>query len=195
MSRGTKARSGRSQLRIIGGQWRGRKLSFPEIEGLRPTADRVRETLFNWLAPDIPGANCLDLFAGSGALGLEALSRGARGCDFVEAAPEAGRAIATHLQKLSARDRGRAHLRKAQDFLENSHGPWDIVFIDPPFGHNLVAPCCALLNDSGRLNDGALVYIETPANEPAVSMAEHWELHREKRAGNVRYQLFIVRPL
>ena len=104
-STGRAASAGRSQLRIIGGQWRGRKLTFTPAEGLRPTTDRVRETLFNWLAPFIFGARCADLFAGSGALGLEALSRGAAHCDFVDSAKAAGRQIAGHLETLGASDR------------------------------------------------------------------------------------------
>jgi 16S rRNA G966 N2-methylase RsmD len=108
------------RLRIIGGQWRGRRLQFPAVEGLRPTPDRVRETLFNWLAPTIHGARCADLFAGSGALGLEALSRGAASCDFVDTSGAAVRAIASHLQSLDAEARGRCYRARAADYINRA---------------------------------------------------------------------------
>ena len=195
MSRGAKAQGGRGQIRIIGGQWRGRNLTFPDIEGLRPTTDRVRETLFNWLAPQIHGARCLDLFAGSGALGLEALSRGAALCDFVDSSGKAMAQIQAHLKTLEAHDRGHCHKCLAQDYLERAAGPWNIVFIDPPFGLGLAMPLCELLESKGCLANEALVYVETGSAEPGLAMASNWELHREKRAGNVRYQLFIVYSL
>ena len=131
MARGGKG-GGHSQLRIIGGQWRGRKLAFTPEDGLRPTADRVRETLFNWLAADIHGARCLDLFAGSGALGLEALSRGAAHCDFVDHSSRACRQIETHLALLEAADRGHCHPVGAEPFLRGAQQAYDIVFLDPP---------------------------------------------------------------
>ena len=193
MSRGTKARGRASQLRIIGGQWRGRKLSFRPVAGLRPTTDRVRETLFNWLAPDIHAARCLDLFAGSGVLGLEALSRGAASCDFVERdAATLGR-VENHLATLDARDRGHCHRIGAINFLEQAADRWDIVFIDPPFGQGLVAPSCALLGAKQQVTDNGLVYIETGASEALPSLPPGWELHREKKAGDVCYRLFVVR--
>ena len=122
-----------SQLRIIGGMWRGRKLRFPDRPGLRPTGDRVRETLFNWLEPELAGAHCLDLFAGSGALGIEALSRGAARCDFVDADREALTAVEQHLNTLDASDRSTLQCGSAAEYLSAAQGGWDIVFVDPPF--------------------------------------------------------------
>ena len=145
MSRGTKGRSGNGQLRIIGGQWRGRKLSFTAAEGLRPTSDRVRETLFNWLAADIHGAKCLDLFAGSGALGLESLSRGATHCDFIDTSAAAIKQLQSHLQVLDGASRGRCHNDSALSFLTKAQQRWDMIFVDPPFGQDLLAPTCELL--------------------------------------------------
>lgn len=192
MSRGTKGRNSLSQLRIIGGQWRGRKLAFTPVEGLRPTTDRVRETLFNWLAQDIHDANCLDLFAGSGALGLEALSRGAGHCDFVDTSTIALKQLREHLHTLDASGRSHCHAVSALTFLEQANRPWHIVFIDPPFGQNLVAPACALLAHSNALSPGALIYVETGVKEDAPNLPANWQLHREKKAGGVSYRLFIV---
>ncbi len=191
MSRGGKPGPGR--LRIIGGQWRGRRLTFTPALGLRPTTDRVRETLFNWLAPAIHGARCLDLFAGSGALGLEALSRGAAHCDFVDNSAPVIRQLGDYLGELDARARATCHCSDAQGYLAQATGPWDIVFIDPPFGQNLVEPCCLLLAN-GRLAPEALVYVETGATEPSPALPPHWTCHREKRAGGVDYRLFVVAP-
>ncbi|MCB1705827.1 MAG: 16S rRNA (guanine(966)-N(2))-methyltransferase RsmD [Halioglobus sp.] len=179
------------QVRIIGGQWRGRKLSFPPADGLRPTGDRTRETLFNWLAPHIHGARCADLFAGSGALGLEALSRGAAHCDFVDIAGAAVRQIQHHLETLGALDRGSCHVLSAQQYLEQAATPCDIVFVDPPFALQLTGAVCALLADSPALNEGALIYIETAASEPMPDIPPQWTLHRERAAGGVTYRLFI----
>lgn len=192
MSRGTKARGQASQLRIIGGQWRGRKLSFKPVQGLRPTTDRVRETLFNWLAADIHGARCLDLFAGSGALGLEALSRGAASCDFVEHDAATLGQIQAHLDTLGARDRGCCHATGAVNFLGQAAGSWDIVFIDPPFGLDLVGSCCEVLGARHQVAGNGLVYIETGASEVLPALPSAWELHREKKAGDVCYRLFVV---
>lgn len=193
MSRAPKGSGSRSQLRIIGGQWRGRKLAFSPGEGLRPTTDRVRETLFNWLAPDIHGAHCLDLFAGSGALGLEALSRGAAHCDFVDTSAQALRQLRGHLDTLGAGDISSCHLCSALDFLSTATGPWDIVFVDPPFGCELVESSCALLARPGLLAQHALVYVET-GNREQSCLPDGWTLHRDKQAGDVRYRLFVVDP-
>jgi len=165
---------------------------FPPVEGLRPTTDRVRETLFNWLAADIRDARCLDLFAGSGALGLEALSRGAAHCDFVDTSAEVVQQLRGHLQTLGAATRAGCHRRSALTHLEQQRGPWDIVFVDPPFGEDLVKPVCALLARRGVLRRGALVYIETGADENPAAVPATWSLYREKRAGGVCYGLFVV---
>jgi 16S rRNA (guanine966-N2)-methyltransferase len=183
-----------SQLRIIGGQWRGRRLSFRVAQGLRPTTDRVRETLFNWLQGVIHDARCVDLFAGSGALGLEALSRGAASCDFVDASSAATSQIAAHLDTLGALERGHCHTLSAQSFLTGAQRSYDLVFIDPPFGSALVEPSCALLAAGGLVAPGARVYIEMGTNEPAPLVPADWTLLRDKTAGGVAYRLFVVGP-
>src|SRR5450432_2048001 len=124
----------RNSVRIIGGEWRGRRINFPDIPGLRPTPDRVRETLFNWLQQAVAGARCLDLFAGSGALGLEALSRGAKALAFVEQAVPAARALREQLMRLGATSRAQVFEMGAARFLRSAGEPFDIVFLDPPFG-------------------------------------------------------------
>ncbi len=193
MSRGAKGGAGASQLRIIGGQWRGRKLRFTPAEGLRPTGDRVRETLFNWLAADVHGARCLDLFAGSGALGLEALSRGAAHCDFVDTSAPALRDIADHLATLEATDRAQCYRQAAAEFLAKSEGPWDLLFLDPPFGKGLLGSTLDVLEARSALAPGALVYIETGKQETLPPLPTAWDLFREKQAGEVSYRLFVVR--
>jgi 16S rRNA (guanine966-N2)-methyltransferase len=179
-----------SQLRIIGGQWRGRKLSFPEIEGLRPTGDRIRETLFNWLAPDIQGARVLDLFAGSGALGLEALSRGAERAVMIEKHQQAAANLLSHLKTLSA-ENAKVLSMDALQFLQqgNTEDKYQIVFIDPPFNADLWQPVVDLLNQPEWLATDAWIYVETP-RESLLQPPGNWHLHRDKIAGQVRYRLF-----
>lgn len=175
-----------SQLRIIGGRWRGRRLQFAPVEGLRPTGDRLRETLFNWLQFHLPDARCLDLFAGSGALGLEALSRGAARVDFVELNPRAVQTLREQLKLLGANN-GRVHHCSAADFLAGHRGPFDIVFVDPPFAGDLWRESLAAL--ASQLGEGALVYVETPRDSPLPTPAG-WQLEKDKRAGRVQMRLF-----
>lgn len=178
-----------SQLRIIGGKWRGRKIRFPEIEGLRPTTDYVRETLFNWLAPQIVNSNCLDLFAGSGALGIEALSRGASQVLFVDSSPAVVaqlKATATILQQPLAIHKLFAPkgLSKLPPLL------FDIVFIDPPYNKNLVEPCCQWFATHPCLNPKALIYIETERRfDLAKILPTNWQIIHNKISGHVRYSL------
>ncbi|MFC6633756.1 16S rRNA (guanine(966)-N(2))-methyltransferase RsmD [Microbulbifer taiwanensis] len=174
-----------SQLRIIGGRWRGRKLQFAPVEGLRPTGDRLRETLFNWLQFHLPDARCLDLFAGSGALGLEALSRGAAEVDFVELNRSAAQTLGDQLKLLGA-DNGRVHHASAADFLAGTAASYDIVFMDPPFAGDLWQQTLAAL--TGHLAEGALVYVETP-REKAIALPADWQIEKEKRAGQVCLRL------
>ena len=183
-------RRDRGQLRIIGGTWRGRKLAFTATDGLRPTTDRIRETLFNWLAPVIAGAHCADLFAGSGALGLEALSRGAAHCDFVDSSATAVREISGHLETLGAGRRGRCHHDTASRYLQDIGRPLDIVFVDPPFSQGLVQPSCEALAIKQLLSPDSLVYIETPTQEVLTNLPSNWEIYREKTAGGVSYRLY-----
>ena len=179
-------------MRIIGGQWRGRKLRFIPGDGLRPTTDRIRETLFNWLAPVVQDARCSDLFAGSGALGLEALSRGAAHCDFVDSSATALQQLQAHLETLHALDRGHCHPGPAERFLASADGQYDLVFIDPPFGRSLVEPTCRLLEEGSQLAPGAMVYVETAAGEGSPRVAQNWTEFRCKSAGGVSYRLFLV---
>lgn len=182
-------------LRIIGGRWRGRKLRFTGADGLRPTPDRVRETLFNWLATDVRDARCLDLFSGSGALGLEALSRGAAHCDFVDKNPANSAQIRRHLLDLGAEAAGSCHTAAAGEFLARADNPWDIVFIDPPFGQALVAPSCELLQTRSLLTAGACIYIETGSGDTVPEPPASWLLHRDKTAGAVSYRLYRNRAV
>jgi len=183
-----------NQLRIIGGKWRGRKLQFPSVDGLRPTGDRIRETLFNWLAPFIHGAHCLDLFAGSGALGLEALSRGAGRSVLIERNQLAASSLRQHLQTLEAnaeviQDDALAWLKSA-----NNKITFELVFLDPPFSQALWNESCELLANSDILATGSLIYIETPSNTPLDTIPENWALWREKVAGAVTYRLYKSSP-
>jgi 16S rRNA (guanine966-N2)-methyltransferase len=178
-------------LRIIGGTWRGRRLRFPDAPTIRPTPDRVRETLFNWLAPALSGARCLDLFAGSGALGLEALSRGAAHATFVERDRNAARAIETCLAEWDRERRcdWRVIGADAADFLAVPGHPFDLVFLDPPFDSGMLAAVAAQLERGGWLADTARIYVERPAAEqPAVPA--NWTHAREKRSGQVGYHLY-----
>ncbi len=179
-------------LRIIGGTWRGRRLRFPDAPAIRPTPDRIRETLFNWLAPVMPGARCLDLFAGSGALGLEALSRGAAQATFVERNRQSARAIEDCLQQW---DPERQHewrivTAAADAFLAGRAEPFDIVFLDPPFTSGLLPVTCARLEAGGWLAATARIYLECPAASPPP-VPPNWRHERDKRSGQVGYHLYL----
>ena len=182
-----------NQLRIIGGKWRGRKLAFPSIEGLRPTPDRVRETLFNWLAADVSAARCLDLFAGSGALGLEALSRGASQVDFVDRSPEPIKQLIENLRLLGAenirvqQDDALQWLQQLQQSPDTN--TYNIIFLDAPFHQGLIADCLNLLTFC--LSPGGKVYLEMGRDEILPDIPADWHLHREKFAGQICYRLFI----
>ena len=177
-----------NQVRIIAGQWRGRRLEFPDLPGLRPTPDRVRETLFNWLAPALPGARCLDLFAGSGALGLEALSRGAAEVLFVERQLLAIRALRDNLARLKA-ENARVELADALAWLRQPATPFEIVFLDPPFEQGLLEPVCTMLEAGGWLAEAAWIYLEAETAPERLPLPVYWTIHREKIAGAVSYRL------
>lgn len=179
-----------NELRIIGGEWRGRRLSFPGLPGLRPTPDRVRETLFNWLSPVVEGARCADLFAGSGALGLEALSRGAAGVTFIDNQPEVVRQLRESLQRLQAAGRGEVVCADAARWLDSATGPYRIAFVDPPFAAGLGAGMLPALAAAGLMEHGGWVYVEQAADQPPPGAPEGWSLHRQGRAGGVGYYLF-----
>lgn len=185
--RSPKSRQQTNQLRIIGGEWRGRKLSFPDVEGLRPTHDRVRETLFNWLRADIAGARCLDLFAGSGALGFEALSRGAGEVIFVDRNRAAVQSIKNNLRELAC-TKASAIETDAIAFLKNTDlSVFDIIFLDPPFGKNLLAPALELL--SSRLSDSVLLYMEYERSLMLPELPCQWQLVKDKYTSQLTYQL------
>lgn len=176
------------KLRIIGGRWRGRRLDVSESEGLRPTPDRVRETLFNWLQPYIAGAHCLDLFAGTGALCLEALSRGAAEVVMVEKASPVAQRLRQHVERLEAVG-AEVVLADAVDFLQRTPRTFDIVFLDPPFKSNLIANCAALVETRGWIRRGGLIYVEAPSRMSELVLPATWELIRSKKAGQVGYHL------
>ncbi|MDE1168465.1 MAG: 16S rRNA (guanine(966)-N(2))-methyltransferase RsmD [Pseudomonas sp.] len=185
-----KAHNGQGQLRIIGGEWRSRKLSFPDGPGLRPTPDRVRETLFNWLSPYVAGAKVLDPFAGSGALYLEALSRGA---SLGLALDSNGQAIASlrHNLDLLKCSVGQLMQTDALRYLETqTPTAFDLVFLDPPFHQNLLPAACALLEAKQWLAERAWIYTESETPPSALELPATWRLHREKKAGQVYYALW-----
>nr|WP_171011836.1 16S rRNA (guanine(966)-N(2))-methyltransferase RsmD [Pseudomonas sp. 2FE] len=184
------AHGGQGQLRIIAGEWRSRQFSFPMAHGLRPTPNRVRETLFNWLAAYVAGARVLDLFAGSGALYLEALSRGA---SMALALDLNAAAIASLRQALDTLKCGNGQLLHgdALRYLETQpSSAFDLVFLDPPFGQSLLLPACTLLEEKGWLADDAWVYTESETAPSGLGLPGNWRLHRENKAGQVYYALW-----
>jgi len=171
------------ELRIIGGLWRSRKIRFADRPGLRPTSDRVRETLFNWLGQDLTGRECLDLFAGSGALGFEAASRGARRVVMVEKDAAALRALQSNKELLKA---GAVEVLRADalEFLQHHPLSYDVVFLDPPFAEDCWTQLLKLLPRC--LKSGALVYCE---RAEALDAGPGWSMIKAGRAGQVSYQL------
>lgn len=182
---------GRSnKLRIIGGFHGGRVVRFPDVKGLRPTADRVRETLFNWLQADVEGAHCLDLFAGSGALGLEALSRGAASVLFVDRSRAAVKQLEHNLSLLRLEHKSDVQLADGLKLLKASpHRSFDMVFLDPPFAEGLLREACLLLESNGWLKEHALVYLEQDSSHPWPDLPENWQPYRETRAGQAACRL------
>jgi len=177
------------RLRIVAGKWRSRLLDIADVAGLRPTSERIRETLFNWLAPGIHGKRCLDLFAGTGALGLEALSRGAGEVVFVEMAPRAVRTLEQNIETLDAE--GATVLQQdATDFLGAAQQePFDVVFLDPPFAEDVLGELCRLIEEQEFLADEALVYLEQDRAKEMAVLPDNWRVLKNKTAGNVRYML------
>ena len=181
-------KKGQNQIRIIGGQWRGRLIDFSEETGLRPTSNRVRETLFNWLQGKVEGARCLDLFAGSGALGLEALSRGAAEVVWVEQNSVVARTLRTQLDKLGVIG-GQVVQTDALAYLRNTLQPFDLIFLDPPFHQDWISRCCPLLVERGWLASETLIYLEAEATLFPLPLPAEWTLLRTRRAGAVGYHL------
>jgi len=176
------------EVRIIAGQWRGRRLKVPDIQDLRPTPDRVRETLFNWLAPVIANARCLDLFAGSGVLGFEALSRGA---SYVEMVDQSAEIIALLKAELESMGGANASIYRAvvPHQLHPARQPFDIVFLDPPYQANLLLPCCHYLEENHYLANSAYIYLEARENIKDNDLPPDWRLIKSKKAGQVHYHL------
>jgi 16S rRNA (guanine966-N2)-methyltransferase len=183
-------RRGANSVRIIGGEHRGRRLSFVPVAGLRPTPDRVRETLFNWLRNDIAGADCLDLFAGSGALSLEALSRGAASVTAVERNPVVAQRLRENAALLGAGQRCDVAQADALRLLRRpARGRFDIVFVDPPFAEDCVDTVVALLRDGEWLTPDAAIYVEQEAARPWADPGQGWRVDREGRAGQGAHRL------
>jgi 16S rRNA (guanine966-N2)-methyltransferase len=176
------------QIRIIGGEWRGRKLKVPDVADLRPTPDRVRETLFNWLAPIISGAHCLDLFTGSGALGFEALSRGAARVVMVDYSQTVVNLIKEELVMLKAKQ-AEVYCALIPDALKTPTKPYDIIFLDPPYQQDILLPCCFYLEKNAFLADNAMIYLEAKALLKESDLPANWQIIKSKIAGQVAYHL------
>lgn len=177
----------KSQVRIIGGQWRGRNLEFSAADGLRPTGARIRETLFNWLQNIVEGANCLDLFTGSGAMAFEASSRGAGHVVMVENNPVTVRSLRGQIAQLQANNM-EVWQGSALDFLQGNQSTFDLVLLDPPFAGSLLQESLENLVSGQHLNTGALCYLEYPQRE-IPNLPEGWRFFRQKKAGEVGYSL------
>ena len=186
--RNSSPKSAAGSLRIVAGRLRGSRIAIPDRAGLRPTPDRVRETLFNWLAPYLDGVRCLDLYAGTGALGIEALSRGAGSCTFVERDRELCKALSDNLARLQV-DAAEVVNADASSWLAGPSRRFGLVFVDPPFAADLWAGAAQALERGGWIADGGFVYVEAPEGarfEPPPG----WHPHREGRAGAVRFALY-----
>jgi 16S rRNA (guanine966-N2)-methyltransferase len=177
-----------NQLRIIGGKWRGRKLSFPDVVDLRPTTDRIRETVFNWLMADIVDAECLDLFAGSGALGFEALSRGAKQVTFIDQSSEVINQLKENAAILKAESQANILQQEAIPFLNQQKKQLDIIFLDPPFKLNIINELCQLIAEKKLLKPGGLIYIEMN-NKQTLQLPAPLSRIKQKQAGQVIFCL------
>ena len=186
------ASAGRSgTIRLISGQWRGRKLPVHDVEGLRPTTDRVKETLFNWLATDVRHSRCLDVFAGSGSLGFEALSRYASYVMMIEQEPKAARQLQQNLQTLQC-TQAQVVCRDALQVLQQPcTEPCELVFLDPPFRKELLSQVIPLLEQQGWLADSALIYLERENEGTPPVIPANWQLLKDRQAGQVCYQLYL----
>lgn len=206
--------TGKGEVRIIGGQWRSRKLKFADVDGLRPSTDRVRETVFNWLQFDLPNSRCLDVCAGSGALGFEALSRNARAVHFVELESIAIKMIKDNAQALGVTgEQAVIHQSDILSFLNGRNSQeafsvkalseesiaektvnqeaFDIVFVDPPFAKNMHSEIFTALIESNSLSENALIYCEMPSTE-TIELPQSWTWHRQKSFKNVSFGLIAV---
>lgn len=180
----------RGQIRIIGGKWRGRKLPVFDSEGLRPTTDRIRETLFNWLMPVIQEARCLDCFAGSGALAIEALSRYAASATLIELERSVATQLVANLAKLEAKN-VQVINSDTLNYLAQNGTAYDVIFLDPPFRKDLLQQTALLLEQNGWLSENCWIYVEVEAEANLASLPKNWQLHRKKVTGQVAYCLYI----
>lgn len=179
------------KVRIIAGQWRGRQLPVLDKPGLRPTSDRIRETLFNWLNFRLPQSRCLDLFAGSGVLGMEAASRGAKEVVLVEREKDIVQTLRAQTVKFSAHQ-VKVIQADALQFLKKPSSRFDMIFLDPPFKLHLLNPCCLLLEQQGWLSSSAHIYLETEKNHLSeLIVPPQWKIIRTLQAGQVAYLLAI----
>jgi len=188
----TSTKKGNNRLRIIGGDWRGRRVEFAAVEGLRPTGDRIRETLFNWLMAVVPGAHCLDLFAGSGALSFEALSRGAESATLIDQSKLVTNELRTQLQILKCENATVINGNSIR-WLEKQRSTskqFDLIFLDPPFHKGLLNQSLSLLEDNELLKPDAMIYIESESNLSSLDIPINWTLHREKNSGQVTCSLY-----
>ena len=180
-------RAGR--LRIVAGKWRSRLLDIADVPGLRPTSERVRETVFNWLAPEIHGAKCLDLCAGTGALGIEALSRGAESVVFVEQSSIAAKVLLANIATLNATGAEVLNTDASSYLRAAKATAFDVVFLDPPFAADILDELCRLLAKESLLANSARVYLEMGRDQPQPNLPPEWQVKKNKTAGNVRYML------
>ena len=187
------SRTHQGQLRIIGGRWRSRVLPVIEQPGLRPTPDRVRETLFNWLQAELPGSRCLDLFTGSGALGFEAASRGAREVTLVEVEPAICRILLSNIKTLAA-DNIELVQQDALLWLNKPDRVYDVVFVDPPYASDVLFEICQKLEMNHWLSGRAFIYIELPSKQELPALPVNWQIIRGKKAGQVGYYLLQREP-
>ena len=176
-------------VRIISGRWRGRRVRLTDNQQLRPTGDRIRETLFNWLGAQLAGWCCLDLFAGTGILGLEALSRGADQVTFVEKDQQLAQTLKTLTSTLDATHSTVLHAEAERLLNARATAQYDMVFLDPPFSSPLMSTCCELLERNSWLSADAWLYLETRAKDCLPRLPANWRIIRDKRAGAVRYYL------
>lgn len=184
------AGKGSGQLRVIAGEWRGRKLPVADLPGLRPTSDRVRETVFNWLSMYVPGAHVLDCFSGSGALALEALSRGAESAILLEKASVAAQTLKSNLNTLKC-GTGKVINTDSLNWLQQkAPQTFDLVFLDPPFRMGLLEETSTLLEENGYLNENSLIYVEVEKELSPIPVPENWQLLKNKTAGQTCFMLW-----
>ena len=192
MRRGVKKQQGTNgAIRIISGQWRGRKLPVLNAEGLRPTTDRTKETLFNWLMTDIRESRCLDCFAGSGGLGFEALSRYANSVTFVEKDTSAANQLQQNIKTLKLQS-SQAELVKgdALSYLQQATEPFDLIFLDPPFNKGLITESIKLIDSRNLLTEDGLIYIECETENASYPVPQNWQGIKQKQTKQVDYRLY-----